>query len=155
PAQLFIGESRPLPDEAYYSGGVTCGSSIQMINFGVTLELTPSILTDHAIALDIHETIEEADGSVTIANVGDVPITRRSERSAKITVHDRDLVLLDGSIDRDNTPPRPGKLKRALTLNGLFHHSKSGTNQNEFIVLIRPTILPPPEVAALISRADK
>jgi type II secretory pathway component GspD/PulD (secretin) len=143
PAQLFVGEARQFPDEAYYSGGVTCGySSIQMVNLGVTLELTPSITNDQLLALGIHQTIEEVNGSVTIANVGDVPITRRSERNAKITVHDRGLVLLDGSIARDNTPPRPGKLKRVLTLNALFHHSKSVTNQNEFIVLIRPTILP-------------
>jgi general secretion pathway protein D len=155
PAQLFIGESRQLPDEAYYSGGVTCGSSIQMINLGVTFELTPSITNNEFIALDIHQTIEEANGTVTIANVGDVPITRRSERSAIVTVRDRDLVLLDGSIERENTPPRPGKLKRVLTLNGLFHHSKAVTNQNEFIVLIRPTILPPPEVATLLSKAEK
>jgi type II secretory pathway component GspD/PulD (secretin) len=112
-------------------------------------------LTDNAIVLGIHETIEEPNGSVTIANVGDVQITRRSERSAKITVRDRDLVLLDGSIERDNTPPRPSKLKRVVTLNGLFHRSNAVTNQNEFIVLIRPTILPPPEVAALFSKAEK
>jgi general secretion pathway protein D len=150
PAQLFVGESSPYP-----SGSYTCGSSMQTVNLGVTLELTPSITNNHLIALDIHQTIEEANGSIFIDNVGDVPITRRSERSAKITVRDRDLVVLDGFIERENTPPRPSKLKRVLTLNGLFHHSKSVTNQNEFVVLIRPTILPPPEVAAIISKAEK
>ena len=153
PAQLFVGESRPYP-----SGSYTCGSeysSIQAINQGVTLELTPAITNNEFIALDIHHTIEEANGSVYIDNVGDVPITRRSERSAKITVHDGDLIIFDGSIDRHNTPPGPGKLKRVLTLNGLFHHSKSSTNQNELVVLIRPKILPRPEVAALISKAEK
>jgi type II secretory pathway component GspD/PulD (secretin) len=41
-------------------------------------------------------------------------------------------------------------------LNGLFHHSKSSvTNQNELIVLLRPTILPTPEVAAQLSKAEK
>ncbi len=39
--------------------------------------------------------------------------------------------------------------------NGLFHHSKSVTNQNELIVLIRPRILPTPEVAAQLSKAEK
>jgi type II secretory pathway component GspD/PulD (secretin) len=99
-----------------------------MVNLGVTLELTPTITNDHLLALDIHQTIEQANGSVTIANVGDVPITRRSERNAKITVHDGDLV--DGSIERDNTP-------------------------NELIVLILPKILPTPEVAAQLSKAEK
>jgi Bacterial type II and III secretion system protein/Bacterial type II/III secretion system short domain len=136
PAQLFVGEARQLPNQAYYSGGAGCGvSSIQMVNLGVTLEFTPTITNDQLLALDIHQTIEQANGSVTIANVGDVPITRRSERSAKIAVRDRDLVLLDGSIERENST-RPGKF------------------QDEIIMLIRPTILPPPEVAQL-SKAEK
>jgi len=103
PAQLFVGESRPYPSGSYTSG--YSYESIQALNEGLTLELTPSIANDQFIALDIHQTIEEADGSVTIANVGDVPITRRSEQSAKIIVHDGELILLDGSIERHDTPP--------------------------------------------------
>jgi general secretion pathway protein D len=156
PAQLFVGEARRLSDDAYYSGGAICGySSIQMVNLGVTLELTPSITNDQLIALDIHQTIEQANGSVFIDNVGDVPITRRSERSAKITVRDGDLVLLDGSIKAENATPRPSKFKRVFTLNGLFHHSKTTTNQNELVVPIRPKILPAPEVAAQLSKTEK
>ena len=159
PAQLFVGESRPLED-MYPSGAYTCGSggsaysSIQAINLGVTLELTPSITSDKSVALDIHQSIEKANGSVTIENVGEVPITYRTEQSAKVIVRDRDVLLLDGSEERANTPLSPGKLKRMLTLNGLFHHSKSVTNHNELIILIRPTILPTPEVASL-SKAEK
>lgn len=134
PGQLFVGESRQLPNQAYY-GGAGCGvSSIQMVNLGVTLDLTPSITNDQLLALDIHQTIVEANGSVTIANVGDVPITRRSERNVKITVRSGDLVLLDGLIERENST-RPGKF------------------QDELVVLIRPIIVPP-EVAQL-SRAEK
>jgi general secretion pathway protein D len=136
PAQLFVGEARQLPNQAYYGAGAGCGvSSIRMVNLGVTLDLTPAITNDQLLALDIHQTIEEANGSVSIANVGDVPTTRRSERSAKITVRDGGLVLLDGSIERENST-RPGKF------------------QNELIILIHPIILPPPEVAQL-SKAQK
>jgi type II secretory pathway component GspD/PulD (secretin) len=120
----------------------------------VTLEVTPSIATNGLVALDIHQTIEEANGSVTIANVGDVPITRRTERNAKAIVSDRSMLVLDGSLEQNNATRRPGTFKRILTLNGSFHRSKSVTNQNELIVLLRPTILPTPEVAQL-SKAEK
>jgi type II secretory pathway component GspD/PulD (secretin) len=106
-----------------------------MVNLGVTLDLTPAITNDQLLALDIHQTIEQVNGSVTIANAGDVPITRRSERNAKITVRSGDLVLLDGLIERDNST-RPGRF------------------QDELVVLIRPRILPPAEVAQL-SKAEK
>jgi len=147
PAQLFVGESRPLED-MYPSGAYTCGSggsgysSIQAVNLGVTLELTPSITSDKLVTLNIHQTIEKANGTVTIDNVGEVPITYRTEQNAKVVLRDRDVLLLDGSEELDHSPARPSKLKRVLTLNGLFHHSKSITNQNELIILIRPTILP-------------
>lgn len=148
PAQLFIGESQPYPGGSY-----TCGSSIQTINEGVTLELSPSI-TNGVITLNIHQIIEQANGTVSIANVGDVPITRRTERSAKITIRDREVVLLDGFVEQNNpgAGSRPGKFKR--TWNSLFHHPGPATNQNELVVLLRPTILPTPEVAQL-SRVEK
>ena len=88
----------------------------------MTLEVTPSITNSGLIALNIHMTVEEANGSVTIANVGDVPITRRTERSAKMIVSDRSVLVLDGSLEQTNATPRP--FKRMLTLNGLFHHPK-------------------------------
>ncbi len=144
PAQLFIGESQPYPGGSY-----TCGSSIQTINEGVTLELGPSITNNGVITLNIHQIIEQANGTVSIANVGDVPITRRTERSAKITIHDNEVVLLDGFVEQNNpsADPRSGKFKR--TLNNLFHHPGPATNQKELVVLLRPTILPTPEVAQL------
>jgi len=152
PATLFVGESRPYP-----SGSYTCGweySSIQAINQGVTLEVTPSIISNGFVALNIHQTIEETNGSVTMTDVGDVPITHRTESNLKAMVSDRSVIVLDGSLARTNAPTRPGAFKRILTLNGLFHHSKTVSNHNELIVLLRPTILPAPEVAQL-SKTEK
>jgi type II secretory pathway component GspD/PulD (secretin) len=37
----------------------------------------------------------------------------------------------------------------------LFRASHSDSSRNELIVLIRPTVLPTPEIAALASRAEK
>lgn len=62
------------------------------------------------------------------------------------------MLLLDGSVERENPVPRPSTFKRVLTLNGLLHHSKPTTNHNEIILLIRPTILRTPEVAGLLSK---
>jgi type II secretory pathway component GspD/PulD (secretin) len=154
PLQLFVGESRPYPSGPY----TTCGSeytSMPAINQGVTLEVTPSITNDGMVVLDIHQTIEKANGTVTIENVGEVPISSRTERSAKVLVNARSVLVLDGCLERTNATPRPGTFKRIVTLNGLFHHSKSVTNQNELIVLLRPTILPASEAAAQLSKAEK
>jgi general secretion pathway protein D len=158
PAQLFVGESRPYPSGSYYGGGSFGGySSIQAVNIGVTLEVTPLINPDGLVVMDIHQTIESANGSVVIANVGEVPITSRKEAAAKVSVRDHDTIILGGLIETSKTKSSSGVpfLKDVPMLGYLFRSSSDSTVRNELIVLIRPTVLPTPEVAALTARAEK
>jgi general secretion pathway protein D len=158
PAQLFVGESRPYPSASYYGGGAFGGySSIQAVNIGVTLEVTPLINPDGLVVMDIHQTIESANGSVTIANVGDVPITSRKEAAAKVSVRDHDTIILGGLIETSKTRSGSGVpfLKDIPLLGYAFRSTSDKEVRNELIVLIRPTVLPTPEVAALTARAEK
>ena len=157
PAQLFVGESRPYPSGSYYGGGSFGGySSIQAVNIGVTLEVTPLINPDGLVVMDIHATIESANGSVTIANVGDVPVTSRKEAAAKVSVRDRDTIILGGLIETSKQKSNSGVpfLKDIPMLGYLFRSSTDSEVRNELIVLIRPTVLPTPEVAALTAKAE-
>jgi general secretion pathway protein D len=158
PAQLFVGESRPYPSGSYYGGGSFGGySSIQAVNIGVTLEVTPLINPDGLVVMDIHQTIESANGSVNIANVGDVPVTSRKEAAAKVSVRDHDTIILGGLIETSKTKTASGVpfLKDVPMLGYLFRSSSANEVRNELIVLIRPTVLPTPEVASLTARAEK
>lgn len=158
PAQLFVGESRPYPSGSYYGGGAFGGySSIQAVNIGVTLEVTPLINPDGLVVMDIHQTIESANGSVNIANVGDVPVTSRKEAAAKVSVRDHDTIILGGLIETSKTKTDSGVpfLKDVPMLGYLFRSTSDSEVRNELIVLIRPTVLPTPEVAALTARAEK
>jgi type II secretory pathway component GspD/PulD (secretin) len=107
--------------------------------------------------MDIHQTIESANGSVNIANVGDVPITSRKEAAAKVSVRDHDTIILGGLIETSKTKTASGVpfLKDVPMLGYLFRSSSDSEVRNELIVLIRPTVLPTPEVAALTARAEK
>lgn len=158
PAQLFVGESRPYPSSSYYGGGAFGGySSIQAVNIGVTLEVTPLINPDGLVVMDIHQTIESANGSVTIANVGDVPVTSRKEAAAKVSVRDHDTIILGGLIETSKTRSGSGVpfLKDIPLIGYAFRSTSDSEVRNELIVLIRPTVLPTPEVAALTARAEK
>lgn len=158
PAQLFVGESRPYPSGSYYGGGSFGGySSIQAVNIGVTLEVTPLINPDGLVVMDIHQTIESANGSVNIANVGDVPITSRKEAAAKVSVRDHDTIILGGLIETSKTKSGSGVpfLMDIPLLGYLFRSNSDKETRNELIVLIRPTVLPTPEVAALTARSEK
>jgi general secretion pathway protein D len=158
PANLFVGESRPYPSGSYYGGGSFGGySSIQAVNIGVTLEVTPLINPDGLVVMDIHQTIESANGSVLIANVGEVPVTSRKEAAAKVSVRDHDTIILGGLIETSKTKSGSGVpfLMNVPLLGYLFRASSDKEIRNELIVLIRPTVLPTPEVAALTARAEK
>ncbi len=158
PAELFVGESRPYPTSSYYGGGAYGGySSIQQLQIGVTLEVTPLINPDGLVVLDIHTKIDTFEGNVTIQNVGEVPVTSSKEASAKVSVRDHDTIILGGLIETDKNSNASGvPLLMDIPLLGyLFRSSHADGARKELIVLIRPTVLPTPEIAALTATAEK
>jgi general secretion pathway protein D len=158
PATLFVGESRPYPQGSYYGGGAFGGySTIQQLQIGVSLEVTPLINPDGLVVMDIHQKIDSFKGNVTIQGVGDVPITSSKDATAKVAVRDRDTIMLGGLIETDKNSSNSGVpfLKDIPLLGYLFRSSEKDETRSELIVLIRPTVLPTPEVAALTARAEK
>jgi general secretion pathway protein D len=158
PASLFVGESRPYPVSSYYGGASFGGyASIQQLQIGVTLEVTPLINPDGLVVMDIHQKIDSFEGNVTIQGVGDVPVTSSKEASAKVAVRDHDTVILGGMIETDKNDNNSGVpfLKDVPLLGFFFRSSAKSETRNELIVLIRPTVLPTPEVAALAAKAEK
>jgi general secretion pathway protein D len=158
PASLFVGESRPYPTSSYYGGGGYGGySSIQQLQIGVTIEVTPLINPDGLVVMDIHTKIDSFEGNVTIQNVGDVPITSSKEAQAKISVRDHDTIILGGLIETDKNKNASGVplLMDIPVLGNLFRSSHASESRSELIVLIRPTVLPTPEIAALAAVAEK
>lgn len=158
PATLFVGEQRPYPVSSYYGGGAFGGyASIQQLQIGVTIEVTPLINPDGLVVMDIHTKIDSFEGNVTIQNVGDVPVTSSKDATAKVAVRDRDTIMLGGLIQNTKTSNNSGipLLKDIPLLGYLFRSSSSDNARSELIVLIRPTVLPTPEVAALAARSEK
>ena len=157
PATLFVGESRPYPMGSSYGGAYGSYSSIQQIQIGVTLDVTPLINPDGLVVMDIHQKIESVNGSVNIANVGDVPVTSQKDALAKVAVRDRDTIMLGGLIETSKSKTASGVpyLKDIPVMGALFRSSSSRELRNELIVLIRPTVLPTPEIAALTARSEK
>ena len=158
PAQIFVGESRPYPQGSYYGGGSFGGySTIQQLQIGVTLEVTPLINPDGLVVMDIHQTIENYAGFTDITGVGQVPITTRKEASAKVVVRDRDTIMLGGLIETNKSKSHSGVpfLMDIPLLGYLFRSTSTSDTRKELIVLIRPSVLPTPEVAALTARSEK
>ena len=158
PASIFVGESRPYPQGSYYGGGAFGGySTIQQLQIGVSLSVTPLINPDGLVVMDIQTEIDSFKGNVTIQGVGDVPITSSKNASAKVAVRDRDTIMLGGLIETEKNSNNSGVplLKDIPLLGYLFRSSERDETRSELIVLLRPTVLPTPEVAALAARSER
>jgi general secretion pathway protein D len=158
PASIFVGESRPYPQGSYYGGGAFGGySTIQQLQIGISLQVTPLINPDGLVVMDIATEIDSFKGNVTIQGVGDVPITSSKNATAKVAVRDHDTIMLGGLIETDKNSNNSGVpfLKDIPLLGYLFRSSERDETRSELIVLIRPTVLPTPEVAALAARSER
>src|ERR1043166_3143151 len=157
PATIFIGQSRPYPTGSSYGGAYGSYSTIQQLQIGVTLEVTPLINVEGLVVMEIHQKIDNFEGNVSITGVGDVPITSSKEAQAKVSVRDRETIILGGLIETDKTSDKSGIpfLMDIPVLGHLFRSTSGSEARNELIVLIKPTVLPTPEIAALTAESEK
>ncbi len=157
-AYIFVGETRPYITGSYnalYYGG-SGYSQYDMLQIGITLTVTPYITSDGIVAMDIEQEIANVGGSVKIDN-NDVPITVNRNAKAYVVVKDRETVILGGYITSDITKASSGVpiLKDIPLLGILFKNNSSKKNRSELIVLIKPTVLPTPEIAAKATEEQK
>jgi general secretion pathway protein D len=152
PAQFFVGETKPYVTSTYnnsYSGGYG-GSSYSQLSVGVELDVTPFINPDGLVVMDIQQEIDDFNGTTTIQGVGEVPNTIKRTLNTEIAVRDRDTVILGGFIKSDKANSKSGVpwLQDIPLLGNLFSSRSDSKDRKELIVLMRPTVLKTPEIAA-------
>jgi len=159
PASLFIGNTVPYVTSTYYGGGYGGGpsSSYQQLRVGIGLNVTPFINQDGLVVMKIDETIDEISGSTTIDGVGQVPNTTSRTLAAEVAVLDRESIMLGGFIRNAENKTKAGVpiLKDIPLLGALFRSSGESKQRNELMVLMRPTVLRTPELAALQVAVEK
>jgi general secretion pathway protein D len=159
PASIFIGSTVPYVTGTYYGYGAGTGgsSSYQQLKVGIGLDVTPFINQDGLVVMQIQETIDEVSGFTTIENVGDVPTTTSRTLSAEVAVKHGDSIVLGGFIRNSDSKNKSGVplLKDIPLLGVLFSSRSSDKNRTELMVLMRPTVLRTPELAAAHLEVEK
>jgi general secretion pathway protein D len=158
PALLFNGQTIPYITGSYY-GGYTGGlgsSQYTQKEVGISLEVLPLINPDGLVVMDIRQNIEEVSGTTKI-DQNDVPITSKRQAEAKVAVKDRETIILAGFIRSTKSKSNSGVpyLKDIPGLGFLFRSAKNSSDQDELIVLIRPTVLPTPEIASKFAGEER
>ena len=153
PGSIFIGSTVPYVTSTYYGGGYGGGpsSSYQQLQVGIGLTVTPYINSDGLVVMQIDEDISELAGSTAITGVGNVPNTTSRIFSAEVAVRDGDTVMLGGFIRNASDKVNTGvPLLKDIPLLGILFSSQSKTkSRDELVVLMRPTVLKTPAIAAI------
>lgn len=151
PAQFFVGNTVPYITGTTYGTGIGTGTSstYSTLNVGIELDVTPFINPDGLVVMDINQEIDDINGTTTIDG-NDVPLTDKRTLSSEIAVRDKDTIMLGGFIRSDQRKAKQGVplLKDIPLLGALFSSTTASKSREELIVLMRPTVLKTPEIAA-------
>ena len=117
-------------------------SQVQYLDTGTILKVRPRITKDGIVFLDLVQEISTPGSLSTADQNGNVRIdTRRLKTEAAIQSGDTIMLagLISDGVDRGSSGV-PG-LSRIPLVGGLFGTQRSGTNREEVIVLLTPTII--------------
>ncbi len=157
-ATIFVGEQRPFITGSYFSDFSGAGSRSQysLQDIGISLTVQPIVNQEGLVTMTIAQDISQVGGTTKIDN-NDVPITIHRTANSYVSVHDRDTIILGGFISTTKSKSTAGVplLKDIPGLGMLFRSSSETINRVELIVLIRPTVLPTPEAAALTASSEQ
>ncbi len=150
PAQFFVGDTVPYITGTSYGGYYGDQSSYSQLAVGVELDVTPFINPQGLVVMDINEQLNALNGYTTITGVGNIPNTIQRTLSSEVAVQDRDTIMLGGFIENDKSTARSGiPLLMDIPILGELFASRSNSKQREeLIVMMRPTVLKTPELAA-------
>jgi general secretion pathway protein D len=160
PATLFIGNTVPyITGSTFGDFGGNFGnarSTYQEKRVGITLDVLPLINVDGLVVMDIQQNIQQL-GTDQIIDNNPVPTTTERSASAKVAVRDRETIILGGFISSSKSKSKSGVpfLKDIPFLGAAFRSTGNRDQRVELIILMRPTVLPTPESAALVAASEK
>ena len=154
-ANLFIGNTVPYVTSTQNYGYSTGPSAnYEQLEVGITLQVTPLINPDGLVVMDIDQEVEQLGPSVAIPGAGNVPTTTKRDAAAKVAVMSGQTIILGGFISASRSLAHSGVpwLMDIPVLGNLFKSSATQNSRTELIVLMRPTVLNNPEIAAEVAK---
>lgn len=158
PADLFIGNTVPYVTGTYnYGYGSGPSSQYTQLEVGIHLQVLPLINSDGLVVMDIQADVEQLGPDVQISGVGGVPTTTKRQAGAKVAVRNGETIILGGFISDSRSKSISGipGLMNIPWLGNLFRSTAIENLRTELVMLMRPTVLPTPEVAAVVATEER
>ncbi len=141
--EAFVTSTTTVPS----TGSTVTSDSVQFVDVGVSLAVTPSIGSDGYVMMQVEPEVSTVDREVTTTDASGnvrsrVPIVRTQQTQTTVVVRDGDTMVLGGlmeerSFDEVNRVPIVGYVP---WLGRLFQNRARSTRKTELIILLTPRI---------------
>lgn len=147
------------------TGTTTNNPDIELTPFfsGIALDVTPQISETDEIILHIHPTISEVEDQTKTIELGsevlELPLALSTIRETDSIVFARSgqVVVLGGLMQNKSVDSNTGAplLGSAPLLGHLFSQQRNATRKSELVILLRPTIMGPEGIPAMLDAPIK
>ena len=143
-AQIQIGNQVPVTVQSAVSVGAAGSpivNSVQLLDTGVILRVTPRVNQNGLVTLDITQEVSDAVKNTTSGI--DSPTIEQRKISSTVSVHSGDTIALGGLISENVSKSNGGVpfLERIPILGAEFRNSDDSKNRNELVILITPRVV--------------
>lgn len=142
-ASIQVGDQVPTISQTESTSATTTGviQSVQYLNTGVLLTVTPHVNAGGLVTMDINQEVSNA-ASTTTSSINSPTISKRTAQST-VTVQSGETLVMAGLISDQDTHATSGLplLSRLPLLGGLFGSLDDNHNRTELVILITPRVM--------------
>ena len=145
-ARIVVGQNVPFPSGSSQTTGGTIQRTIDRRDVGVSLELTPEILEDKRVKLDIRQEISTVVDSPQSILVDIGPTTNKRETTTSVVISDQQTIVIGGLMRDDyvKTENKVPFLGDIPILGWLFKYQSKKLEKTNLMIFLTPHILREP-----------
>lgn len=144
-AKIHIGDTIPYVTTTTTGTGDTATTSetVNFINIGIQLLVTPTINDDGFISIKIKPEISSQTGSYTTPKGASIPIVNTTLVETAVLVKDGNTIIIGGLVKNDKSAVRKGVpgLMSVPVMGGLFKSNSDTVVNSEIVIFITPHIV--------------
>ncbi len=145
-AKILIGSSQPYVTSTTTtpsSGPTTTAETVNFIEVGVKLYVTPTVHKDGYVTLKIKPEVSAVTRNVTTSNNNTIPVVETSEAETTVLVKDGVTIVIGGLIkdEKINTDSRIPVLGSIPLIGGAFRNKDHLTRKTELVIFLTPRIV--------------
>jgi MSHA type pilus biogenesis protein MshL len=145
-ARILVGSTEPYVTSTTTtpsSGPTTTAESVNFIDVGVKLYVTPTIHEDDFITMKIRPEVSSVTSNLTTSNNNTIPIVETSEAETVVNVKDGVSVIIGGLIKEEaiNTTKKVPLLGNIPILGMAFRSTNNSKSKTEIVIFLTPRIV--------------